>query len=363
MTKTAEFCLIWGAEAGEVFIDDVSLVVTTAPAADSGTDADQDAETVTYVEGIDFESTTLAWEVFENVDNPALTFVDNPATDGINPSNRAAQITINAGGQPWAGTSTDGVEPFILDASNSTVTLMVYKDKISPVGFKLESPDPNGGTWGAELKQSNTVTGEWEQLTFDFSSYIDQAPDTIQGIVLFPDYPDQIDGAFPAREANTVMLFDSIQFSAQLADDNAGDTEAVELVTNGDFESGATGWSGNAANPVDDGGNSVNYANVAEAVNPWDVNLSQVLTLVAGETYQLTFRARASVARTIIAGVGENHDPWGAATETVNLTTEWAEYSYTFTEIGFGDDNCRVLFDMGAAVGEVFIDDVSLTAQ
>ena len=41
---------------------------------------------------------------------------------------------------------------------------------------------------------------------------------------------------------------------------------AQELVTNGDFEAGTTGWIGNASNVVTEGGNKYNFANVAAAV-------------------------------------------------------------------------------------------------
>ena len=53
------------------------------------------------------------------------------------------------------------------------------------------------------------------------------------------------------------------------------------------------------------------------------------------------------------------------ATETVSLTTEWQTFTYTITTttadgVDFGDSNSRVLFDMGGAVGQVWIDDVSV---
>ena len=52
------------------------------------------------------------------------------------------------------------------------------------------------------------------------------------------------------------------------------------LITNGNFESGTTGWSGNQAAPgniVTDSGNSYFSHNVAAAGNPWDANLSYCL--------------------------------------------------------------------------------------
>ena len=134
----------------------------------------------------------------------------------------------------------------------------------------------------------------------------------------------------------------------------------VELVTNGGFQDGSTGWTG-----ADTAIASYYAVDVATAGDPWAVNLSQVMTLVAGTDYEVSFKARASVARTMIAGLGLNAGPWSAATETVDLTTDWQTFTYTIntTDVSngaFGDDNSRVLFDMGANVGAVHIDDVSV---
>jgi hypothetical protein len=69
----------------------------------------------------------------------------------------------------------------------------------------------------------------------------------------------------------------------------------------------------------------------------------------------------------MIAGLGLNADPYSSATKTVELTTEWQTFTYTLSTLNdndaipFGDDNSRVLFDMGAEIGVVSIDDVSVT--
>ncbi len=112
-------------------------------------------------------------------------------------------------------------------------------------------------------------------------------------------------------------------------------------------------------------GNNYYYAEVATAGDAWAVNLSQVMTITPGETYQVSFKARASVARNILAGIGLNAVPYDASTETVALTTEWVDYTITViatTDTGtdFGDDNSRVLFDMGAEAGDVMLDDIEV---
>jgi len=133
------------------------------------------------------------------------------------------------------------------------------------------------------------------------------------------------------------------------------------LLTNGDFEAGVGSWSGNAANVLQDSnGNNVNYANVEAAGNAWDVNLSLVVEITQGQTYKLTFSAMSDGDRSMVAGIGQNAAPYAASTQTVNLTTTCSNYELELTAATFGDNNSRVLFDMGAAAGEVIIDDVAL---
>ena len=133
------------------------------------------------------------------------------------------------------------------------------------------------------------------------------------------------------------------------------------LLTNGDFEAGVGSWSGNAANVLQDSnGNNVNYANVEAAGNAWDVNLSLGVEITQGQTYKLTFSAMSDGDRSMVAGIGQNAAPYAASTQTVNLTTTCGNYELELTAATFGDNNSRVLFDMGAATGEVIIDDVAL---
>uniref|UniRef100_UPI004048E1D8 carbohydrate binding domain-containing protein n=1 Tax=Flavobacterium sp. TaxID=239 RepID=UPI004048E1D8 len=139
---------------------------------------------------------------------------------------------------------------------------------------------------------------------------------------------------------------------------------AQNLVTNGDFQTGtAAPWYGIAANVVDQGGNFVNEANILGAGNPWDVNLSQEVLLEDGKTYRFTFDAFTDAvtgSRTIVAGLGQTGAPYASLTSTPTLTATPQTFSYDIT-IDYGDAvTDRVIFDMGAATGYVFIDNVSV---
>jgi hypothetical protein len=80
-----------------------------------------------------------AWNVFENGNNPALQFVDNPDTTGINCSKTCAKFTALQIGKPWAGCETQhntGIGSFTINANNKIIKIMVYKGVISDVGIK-----------------------------------------------------------------------------------------------------------------------------------------------------------------------------------------------------------------------------------
>jgi len=138
--------------------------------------------------------------------------------------------------------------------------------------------------------------------------------------------------------------------------------DGTELVTNGNFQDGITGWSNGAAVAA----NITSYFAVAETTSSFvsDVNLRQIMTIVPDTAYTITFKAKSSIERTIIAGIGLNSGDYANSAESVSLTTEWQTFTLSQTSTGFGDDNSRVWFDMGGDQGgEVWIDDVSVVSS
>ena len=166
------------------------------------------------------------------------------------------------------------------------------------------------------------------------------------------------------KKLYTLLLLISFSVTAQMP---------VNLLTDGDFEANnaAVVWTGNVDirndNPnsglADD--NYYFYAEVASAGNPWDANLSQAVTLTQGDTYTLSFEASTGPAgntRTMIVGIGQSAAPNESATETITITDDnTITYEYDFVASFAGP--YRVLFDMGADVGIVVIDNVSLVKK
>lgn len=138
------------------------------------------------------------------------------------------------------------------------------------------------------------------------------------------------------------------------------------LVTNGDFESGTAPWTFGVVNAiapsllVTENGNTYFSINVAAAGNPFDVNLSHKgITMTQGKTYRLTFDAWSDVNRTMVVGIGLSNDPWTNQVVTQNLTTAVQNFSIDLVA-NFTNNNARIIFDMGAAIGRVNIDNVTL---
>ncbi len=158
--------------------------------------------------------------------------------------------------------------------------------------------------------------------------------------------------AVTSQDGNTTLTYE-VGFTILTSTNN--------LIVNGDFE--ATGsWTGNAFNIQADGGNQFNFADVATAGDAFAVNLSQALTIEQYKTYILSFDAStgAGTSRKMVAGIGLNVDPFTNNTRQVTLTDQTQTFTLILSANNFGGATSRVLFDMGADVGVVVIDNVSL---
>ena len=157
---------------------------------------------------IDFEQggfgANWTWTTFENDTNPALEIVSNPDSSSINPSSMVAKFTALQSGEPWAGVeSLHGADigSFSLDLTNCTVKIMVWKSVISDVGIKFVDAT---NAAQPEIKVSNTLVNQWEELTFDFSSRIGVYPLVKDQIVIFPDFN------LSGRSQNNIIYFDNV---------------------------------------------------------------------------------------------------------------------------------------------------------
>ncbi len=144
---------------------------------------------------------------------------------------------------------------------------------------------------------------------------------------------------------------------------NACNGGECELLTNTNFDSNINNWVHWGCDAASVNG-IASLTNIDPGVNPWDVALSQSqqnITLEQGETYTITFRARADGNRPLYLYVGMNQDPYTAYLyETFNLTTNMQVFSRTFTMTNATDYNINFDFNMGGNGTSTYIDYASL---
>jgi len=211
---------------------------------------------------IDFEAdgygADWTWTVFENETNPPLEIIANPDPNGINTSATVAKFTALEAGNPWAGVESEqGVDlgTFEWDDDNRIVKIHVWKPVISDVGIKFATET---GWAEEELKVSNTVTNEWEELTFDFSNAInppDPENGTLGQIIIFPDFAE--------RSQDNIVYFDNITFGS-------GDDTSVSDIKEDEFAV--------YPNPVRKG-QKLYLSSVASQIELFDLSGKQMISL------------------------------------------------------------------------------------
>jgi hypothetical protein len=176
---------------------------------------------------VDFEEggngADWTWTTFENTDNPPLEIIENPFKTGINTSNTIAKFTARVDGEPHAGCESlhgTDIGDYKIEATNSTITIMVYKSVKSDVGIKLAT---SSGWSKGELKVANTKINEWEELTFDFST-VDHENMTYDQMVIFMD--------FNARSEETVNYFDNLTIGGRTLSIDKLDASAITIFPN-----------------------------------------------------------------------------------------------------------------------------------
>ena len=275
---------------------------------------------------------------------------------------------FNAGSDSWIVGVDDNTPAPVVNASGNFY-------------YSIQVPSA-GNAWEVNLSQkTEIIDGKTYTLTFDAWSNVDRP--ILAGIGLSAD-PWSND----AKEVNisntratysvTVMadgwgaadariLFDMGAAAGDVNIDNVSLFEGNgNLVVNGNFENGSSPWivgvdDNSAAPTANTNGNNHYYVAVPAAGNAWEVNLSQKLEIVDGGSYILTFDAWSNADRAIIAGIGLSADPWSNETQTIDINANRITYSINLTVDGWGASDARVLFDLGAAAGDVNIDNVSLS--
>lgn len=148
---------------------------------------------------LDFECQGPEYTFFGQKDG-ALTieYAENPASGGINTSDKVVQVTQTSGVETWAGFFFD-LSSKIDFSNNQGIKIKVYSPAAGQlVNLKLE--DSSDGSISSEVSVPTTVANEWEELCFAFSS---AETDKFDRFVLFFDF-------LGPKDAETIHYFDDV---------------------------------------------------------------------------------------------------------------------------------------------------------
>ncbi len=369
----------WGGTGGEVSAFELPINTGTTPAIESGKWVSIDVPISDWTNAPQTRDDIAQFLVTSNLD---VVYVDN-----IYLYNEADSTSDDSTGHIDGELLTNG--DFELGDDGSWFGNAFNIQTEGGNSFNFADVATAGNAFDVNLSQGVAITqGETYILTFDASTSTGNTRSILAGIGLnegeFTSATETVNltetnqtfmfelTATGFGSANSRVLFDMGAETGIVVIDNVSltvkkDEDPTEgLLTNGDFELGDDGsWFGNALNIQTEGGNSFNFADVATAGNAFDVNLSQGVPIIQGQTYVLTFEASTSTGntRSILAGIGLNEGDFTSATETVNLTETIQTFVLELTATEFGSANSRVLFDMGAETGIVVIDNVTLDVK
>lgn len=131
---------------------------------------------------------------------------------------------------------------------------------------------------------------------------------------------------------------------------------------------GWNSWGENFERTIVEGGYASNYClkveNKVATDNGWNKQAAYMLnnTLTVGSTYTMTFKAKADVESQagVTLTMGEN--PYTAEQEqAIDLTTDWAEYTYEVTITKEGVN--RIIFNLGEAATSYYFDNICLVIK
>lgn len=139
--------------------------------------------------------------------------IDNPDQSGINITNKVLEIQKPSGSQVWAGASMPLANPIDFVNFGTTITIKVWSPRAGvPILFKTEDlnspPDGNGNpSVFAEVIATTTKANEWEELSFDMTTYAGFSTAIDYGnVIIFPDFNNGGQGE--------TFYFDDIEFAS-----------------------------------------------------------------------------------------------------------------------------------------------------
>ncbi|HCF38421.1 MAG TPA: laminarinase [Thermosipho africanus] len=101
----------------------------------------------------------------------------------------------------------------------------------------------------------------------------------------------------------------------------------------------------------------------------WHIQFNQWIKLERGATYEVSFKAKADIARKIWLNIAQNHEPWASYLPepyilTYDLTTEWQTFTFEYTHPEDADEIVNFSFQLGLdKPTTIYFDDISLVKK
>jgi glucose/arabinose dehydrogenase len=356
-------------QVGQIWIDDVSLKSTTgqppvpviaAPAAGAtyrAGDTINFAGSATDPEQGSLGAAALTWEVVFHHDTHTHPFVEpfSGATGGsfsppdTGESSAEVWYRIHLTATDADGNTSEVTRDVVPVTSVLTVTTQPVGLSVNLDGAPVTGPITLSGVVNFKRELSAPATQTVGGVSYQFVSWSDggAATHTI---------------ATPAANTTYTATYQP--------------TGGTNLLQNSGFEGTGSGWlapwlanvrSPAAAKATRDTvnpalGNASLQVNVTASGLDWYAQVLQPnVSLTAGAPHTLTFRARASSARTIRLAFQRNSAPHPVYfQQSVSLTTTWQPYTITFTPT-VTDPKTLFNFNVGANTGSVWLDEISLS--
>lgn len=134
------------------------------------------------------------------------------------------------------------------------------------------------------------------------------------------------------------------------------DPTPIELtpVYTSDFSLGTDGWSfstqSGASGTLSSAGGSLSVSITNGGTEGWHAQLvKNGISLIKDKMYRFSFQAQALANRSVSCYLGRASTPWTSYSGYLNadISTEWKDFSYTFTMAQASDPTARIVFDAG----------------
>ena len=141
-----------------------------------------------------------------------------------------------------------------------------------------------------------------------------------------------------------------------------------ELLANGSFEDGLTGWAtlngSHSVSTTESYCGSQSMTATGAASNPWNTQLaSDPMDMVAGTDYEISFWAKAAGPGGIFRISMSQYDGNGSDffySPDLDIPEDWTYFSFVVTAANVPSGEYKLLFDMGATSQTFFLDAVSV---